>query len=125
MITDILETLVYIRQLFLGISKKYRRAVYSQNYLDSSVLIAYLTTTMSSQDAITDSVLLSVISTTPGKSSGINPDTFRETLSVSTTISISFSKPIKKIYLSHTSATFKNLFYKSRRGNVNFFSVRS
>ena len=41
--TDILETLVYIRQLFLGISKKYRGVVYSQNYLDSSVIIAYLT----------------------------------------------------------------------------------
>ena len=41
--TDILETLVYIRQLFPDISKKYGGIVYSQNYLNWSVLIAYLT----------------------------------------------------------------------------------
>ena len=82
------------------------------------------TTTMSSEDAITDSVLLSLISTTPGKSSRINSDSSsssRETSSVSTTISISFSKPNIKLCLSYTSAIIKDLFYKSRRGNVNFF----
>ena len=43
MITDILKRLVYIEKLFLGISKKYRGAVYYRNYCNSSVLRAYLT----------------------------------------------------------------------------------
>ena len=73
------------------------------------------TTTMSSQDAITNSAVLSVISTTTGKSSRINSDyssSSRETSSVSTTTSISMSKPFIKLCLSDTSAIFKNCFRK-------------
>ena len=79
---------------------------------------------MSSQDFITSYVVLFVISATLGRSFRINSDscsTSTETLPVSTTISISLSKPIIKLRLSHKFAIFKTLFHERRRGNVNFF----